>query len=350
MQDSRPTIAITMGDPAGIGAEVIVKALSDRTLRQRARFVIYGMNEMLHYAADLAEIEVFWFRDQSTGPLRRYPHDVVVVDYDQFSILGSGLRSPSRLGGEASMRFCLDAIDAAKAGLADAVVTAPIAKESWKLAGFAYPGHTELLAERTGTRRYAMMFAGGPLKVVLATVHIPMMAVWNKLNIGSVFQPIELLNETLINAFDIPHPRIAVCGLNPHASENGQFGDEEERIISPAILMARDQGVEVTGPYPADSIFIRARDGQFDAVVAMYHDQGLIPVKLLGFDQAVNLTIGLPIIRTSPDHGTAFDIVGRNRANPGSMRCAIEMAIDIAMKRRQRAQPPADADPPSTES
>jgi 4-phospho-D-threonate 3-dehydrogenase / 4-phospho-D-erythronate 3-dehydrogenase len=346
MQDSRPTIAITMGEPAGIGAEVIVKALADRTLRQRARFVIYGMNEMLHYAADLAEIDVFWWRDQATGPLRSYPHDVVVVDYDQFSILSSAVRSPSKMGGEASMRFCLDAIDAAKAGLTDAVVTAPIAKESWKLAGFHYPGHTELFAERTGARRYAMMFAGGPLKVVLATVHIPMMAVWNKLNIGSVFQPIELLHETLVNAFDIPHPRIAVCGLNPHASENGQFGDEEERIISPAILMARDQGVDATGPYPADTIFIRARDGEFDAVVAMYHDQGLIPVKLLGFDQAVNMTIGLPIIRTSPDHGTAFDIVGKNRANPGSMRSAIEMAIDIAIKRRQRPEPPAATEPP----
>jgi len=174
--DYRPTIAITMGDPAGIGAEVIVKALADPVLRHKARYIIYGLNEMLHYAADLAEFDVFWWRDQYNGRLRSYPHDVVVVDYDQYSMLGSAIRSPSKMGGEASMRFCTDAIDAAKKNLVDAVVTAPIAKESWKLARYHFPGHTELFAQRTGARRFAMMFAGGPLKVVLATVHIPLMA------------------------------------------------------------------------------------------------------------------------------------------------------------------------------
>jgi 4-hydroxythreonine-4-phosphate dehydrogenase len=331
--ETRPTIAITMGEPAGIGAEVIVKALADPELRRRARYVIYGMNELLHYAADLAEFDVFWWRDQFTGRLRSYPHDVVVVDYDQYSILGHAVRAPSKMGGEASMRFCLDAIESAKRGLVDAVVTAPIAKESWKLAGYGYPGHTELFAEKTEARQFAMMFAGGPLKVVLATVHVPLNGRWGKLNIGAVFHPIELVHKALVDWFDIPNPRIAVCGLNPHASENGQFGDEEERIISPAIFMAREQGIDATGPYPADTVFLAARDGKYDAVVAMYHDQGLIPVKLLAFDRAVNLTLGLPIIRTSPDHGTAFDIVGQNRANAGSMRAAIELAVDLARRR-----------------
>ena len=335
MQD-RPTIAITMGEPAGIGPEVIVKALADPVLRHKARYVIYGLNELLAYAADLAEFDVFWWRDHFNGRLRAYPHDVVVVDYDQYSMLSNALRNPSKAGGEASMKFCLDAIEAANQGIVDAVVTAPIAKESWKLAGYGYPGHTELFAEKTGARQYAMMFVGGPFKVVLATVHLQLMALWNKLNIGAVFQPIELVNKALIEWFDIPKPRIAVAGVNPHASENGQFGDEEERIISPAILMARDQGIDVSGPYPGDTVFLAARDGRFDAVVAMYHDQGLIPVKLLAFDRAVNLTIGLPIIRTSPDHGTAFDIVGRNRANPGSMRAAIELAIQLAIKRQKQ--------------
>lgn len=325
-----------MGEPAGVGAEVIVKSLADAELRRRARFIVYGMNEMLTYAAGQAELDVSWWRDQYSGELRRYPHEMVVVDYDEFSMLGTAIRSPSKMGGEASMRFCLDAIAAAQGGIVDAVVTAPIAKESWKLAGFGYPGHTELFAEKTGCRRYAMLFAGGPLKVILATIHLPLMGVWNKLNIGAVFQPIELLHETLTRYFGMPAPRIAVCGLNPHASENGQFGDEEERIIAPAILMARDQGINVTGPYPGDTIFLRARDGEFDAVVAMYHDQGLIPVKLLAFDQSVNVTVGLPIIRTSPDHGTAFDIVGRNRANPGSMKAAINLAIDMAMYRQRQ--------------
>jgi 4-phospho-D-threonate 3-dehydrogenase / 4-phospho-D-erythronate 3-dehydrogenase len=236
------------------------------------------------------------------------------------------------------MRFCLDAIEAARQKLVDAVVTAPVAKESWKLAGYHYPGHTELFAQRTGAKRHAMMFAGGPLKVVLATVHVPLNSVWGRLNIGAVFHPIELLHQAMVDWFDNPKPRIAVCGLNPHAGENGQFGDEEERIISPAIRMAREQGIDAHGPFPPDTIFLAARDGKYDAVVAMYHDQGLIPVKLLAFDQAVNVTIGLPIIRTSPDHGTAFDIVGRNRANPGSMRSAIELAIDLSVKRHQRQE------------
>jgi 4-hydroxythreonine-4-phosphate dehydrogenase len=242
------------------------------------------------------------------------------------------------MGGEASMRFCVDAIEAAKKNIVDAVVTAPIAKESWKLAGYHYPGHTELFAQKTGSRHYNMAFVGGPLKVVLATVHMPLMGLWGKLNIGTVFQPIELMHQAMVDWFGIAKPRLAVCGVNPHASENGQFGDEEERVISPAIFMAREQGIDATGPYPPDTVFLKARDGHFDAVVAMYHDQGLIPVKLLAFDQAVNVTLGLPIIRTSPDHGTAFDIVGRNRANPGSMRAAIQLAIDLAVKRHERAE------------
>lgn len=342
MMEMRPTIAITMGDPAGIGAEVIVKALADRALRSRARYLIFGLNEMMHYAADLAEIEVYWWRDQAgTQPLRRYDLDAVVLDYDQYSIISSAVHKPSQVGGDASMRFCVDAIEAAKCGIVDAIVTAPIAKESWKMAGHRYPGHTELLAERTGTHNYAMMFAGGPLKVVLATIHVPLMAIWNVLNIGAVFHPIELLHKAMVDWFGIEHPRIAICGLNPHASENGQFGDEEERIIKPAMTMAREQGIDVHGPFPADTIFRRALKGEFDAVIAMYHDQGLIPVKLLSFDESVNLTLGLPIVRTSPDHGTAFDIAGKNKASPGSMIAAISMAIDIAEKRMRLKPPPA---------
>src|ERR1700710_726098 len=205
--DYRPTIAITLGDPAGIGPEVIVKALADPILRHKARYIIYGMNELLHYAADLAEYDVFWWRDQFNGRLRSYAHDVVVVDYDQYSMLGSAIRSPSKMGGEASMRFCNDAIDAANKKILDAGVTAPIAKESWKLAGYHYPGHTELFAQRTNSRRYTMMFTGGPLKVALATVHIPLMGLWGKLNIGAVFQPIELLHQAIGGLVGLPQTR-----------------------------------------------------------------------------------------------------------------------------------------------
>src|SRR2546421_1662764 len=193
MTDYRPTIGITLGDPAGIGPEVIVKALADPVLRHKARYIIYGMNESLTYAADLAEFDVFWWRDQFNGRLRPYPHDVVVVDYDQYSIFGHAVRAPSRVGGEASMRFCLDAIDAAQKKIIDAVVTAPIAKESWKLAGYHFPGHTELFAHRTGSRRYAMMFTGGPIKVALATVRGPLHSLWGRLNNRAGVHPLALL-------------------------------------------------------------------------------------------------------------------------------------------------------------
>src|SRR5690606_38606268 len=181
----------------------------------------------------------------------------------------------------------------------------------------------------------------------LATVHVGLNSLWGTIKIGTVFHPIELLHQALVEWFDVPEPRIAVCGLNPHAGEGGAFGDEEQRLIEPAIRMARDLGINCTGPYPADSIFLRALKGEFDAVVAMYHDQGLIPVKLIAFDSSVNLTLGLPIIRTSPDHGTAFDIVGQSRANPGSMRAAISMAIDLAVRKKQKA---AGRGQPATES
>jgi 4-hydroxythreonine-4-phosphate dehydrogenase len=376
MSDPRPTIGITMGDPGGIGAEVIVKALADPDIRKLARFVIFGLNELLAYTADLAEIEPYWWRDQhdrflANGntlllPPTPYPHDVVVLDYDEFSILGLDARGATRGGGQASMQFVTDAINAATKRKIDAIVTAPICKESWKLAGFdRWPGHTELLAEKTKAKRFAMMFAAPPtnslstkhsalsthkgLRVVLCTIHEPLFELRNTFKIGTVYDPIDLAHNALVEWFGIEKPRIAVCGLNPHASENGQFGDEEKRIIEPAIMMARQHGIDAHGPFPADTIFIKAVQGQYDIVVAMYHDQGLIPVKLLDFAGSVNLTLGLPIVRTSPDHGTAFDIAGKNKADPSSMKSAIRMAVEIATKRRAPA-PPQDAPPaPPTE-
>ncbi len=335
--NTTPTLAITMGEPAGIGAEVIVKALADPQVRGLARFVIYGLNEQLTYSADLAEIEPFWWRVEA-GRAVPDDRDVLVVDFDEFSILGSTIRQPSKIGGQASLKFVQAAVEAALAGRVHAVVTAAISKESWRLAGSRFPGHTELLAKMCKAPRYAMMFAGGPLRVALATIHLPLFEVRHRFTIGCVFTPIDLMNEALRDWFGLPRPRIAVCGLNPHAGESGQFGDEEQRIITPAITMAREGGIDVDGPFPADTLFRRAVAGQFDGVVAMYHDQGLIPVKLLAFDESVNLTLGLPIVRTSVDHGTAFDIVGRNQANPGSMKCAIRMAARIARQRQQGRQ------------
>jgi 4-hydroxythreonine-4-phosphate dehydrogenase len=234
------------------------------------------------------------------------------------------------------MKFCLDAIEAAQGGIIDAVVTGPINKRSWKLAGAGWPGHTEMFAARCKSARKVMMFVAGPLKVALATIHEALFEVRHKFTIGCVFEPIDLLDTALKEYFDIESPRIGVAGLNPHAGEGGQFGDEEQRIISPAILLAQEQGINCCGPFPADTLFLRAAHGEFDGVVAMYHDQGMIPVKLLAFEDAVNITIGLPIIRTSPAHGTAFDIAGKNSATAASMKSAIRIAIEMAATRNCR--------------
>ena len=329
----QPIIGITMGDPAGIGSEVIVKALTDPELRRSAQFIIFGMNEHLCYAADRAEIEPYWGRHQHEKIRRDYPCKVVVADYDEYSF-PAWVKRPSVAAGESSIRFCLDAIDAAKAGLIDAVVTAPINKSSWKLAGAKWPGHTEMLADRCKSKRKAMMFVAGQLKLALATIHEPLFEVRHKFTIGCVFEPIDLLNDALKKYFDTEKPKIGVAALNPHAGENGQFGDEEQRIISPAILLAQEQGINCQGPFPADTLFRRAVRGEFDGVVAMYHDQGMIPVKLLAFEDAVNVTIGIPIIRTSPAHGTAFDIAGKNLADPTGMRAAIRTAIEMVGKKK----------------
>ncbi len=332
-----------MGEPAGVGPEVIIKALADPAIRQLGRFVIFGMNESLAYAADMAEIDVYWHRLQHDSSRAAYElvHDVVVLDYDELSMLGSAVNKPTRQGGAASLQFLDDAIAAAQrptaeAGI-DALVTAPICKESWRLAGCRFPGHTELLQHRTRSKRSAMMFHAPQLNVVLATIHLPLMDVRHVLTIGAVFDPIDLGSQAM-RRLGVHQPKIAVCGLNPHASENGQFGDEESRIITPAIEAARHQGIDVHGPFPGDTVFRDAVSGKYDLVVAMYHDQGLIPVKLLAFDEAVNVTLGLPIIRTSVDHGVAFGIANQNKAHPGSMKAAIRLAARFA-----KSHPTADA-------
>lgn len=345
--ETRPTIGITMGDPAGIGAEVVVKALADHSLRSLARFVVYGLHEQIAYAADAAELLPYW---------RRAPHEaahdangnVIIADFDEFSISPRGAKVASAEAGRASMRFLEEAMKDAWTGRIDALVTGPINKTAWQLAGFPFPGHTELLAHRFRTRRVTMMFAGGPLRVALASTHVPLFELRNEFTIGLVFQPIDLLHEALRDWFGIPNPKIGVAGLNPHAGEDGLFGDEESRVIGPAIEMANNAGIGASGPYPADTLFWRAVHGEFDGVVAMYHDQALIPVKLLAFDRAVNLTLGLPIIRTSVDHGTAFDIVGKNRADPGSMKSAIKLAIELARRRKsaKAGASPATTSPP----
>ena len=322
-------IGITMGDPGGIGPEIVVKALADPAIRRLAKFVIFGLDEHLEYAADWIEVEPFWLRHPHEKLSRDYPRQVVVADYDEYAV-PAGIHKPNAVSGQASLRFCSDAIEAARRGIIDAVVTAPISKTSWKLADSPWTGHTEMLQEKCKSPRKVMMFVAGPLKLALATIHEGLFDIRHKFTIGCVFTPIDLLNDALKDYFGIKKPKIAVAGLNPHAGEDGQFGDEEKRIIGPAILLAQEMGIDVCGPFPADTLFYHAAQGQYDGVVAMYHDQGLIPVKMVAFDKAVNVTIGLPIIRTSPGHGTAFDIAGKGIANANSMKEAIRVAVQMA--------------------
>lgn len=329
-------IGITMGDPGGIGPEIVIKALADPMIRRLARFIIFGLDEQLEYAADLVELQPFWLRHPHEKLSRDYPRQVVVADYDEYPV-PAWVHCPTRISGEASMRFCVDAIEAAKDGLIDAIVTAPISKTSWHQAESPWTGHTEMLADLCKSPRKVMMFVAGPLKLALATIHEPLFEIRHKFTIGCVFEPIDLLNDALKEYFGIPKPHIAVAGLNPHASEDGQFGDEERRIISPAILLAQEAGIDCSGPYPADTLFYHAAQGQYDGLVAMYHDQGLIPIKMIAFDKAVNVTIGLPIIRTSPGHGTAFDIAGKGTANANAMKEAIRVAVQMA-KAKQKAK------------
>jgi len=340
-----PRIGITLGDPGGIGPEVIVKALADESLRAGAHTIILGPQWPLLHAAGLAGIRPYWTTSTSaasiTAALASSTPSCTVLDESPASdpLSGPSSRWPTPANaraGEVSFSLVERAIALAHTGQLDAIVTGPINKHAWSLAGHTrYPGHTELFAERfhSDDDRWGMMFhapqineRGHALNVILATAHTPLMKVGPSLSIGRVLDAITLGHRACVD-LGVASPRVAVCGLNPHAGEAGLLGTEDDAIITPAIEAAREQGINCQGPFPGDTIFTAAVRGDFDLVVAMYHDQGLIPVKLLARDRAVNMTVGLPIVRTSPDHGTAFDIAGKNIADPGSMKAAIALAL-----------------------
>lgn len=289
-----PRIAVTVGDPAGIGPEIAKKAIADPRVREVCEPVLYGPSTD-------AELQKF---------------------------------APGRLSADAG-RTAYEAIVAAvrdaMEGRVAAIATAPINKEAFALAGLKWRGHTDLLQELTKAPRVAMMFDAEKLRVVLATVHLPLAEVPGALTATRVRDTIELAAGWLPR-FGVERPRLALAGLNPHAGEHGVIGGEEQRTLEPAVADCRAAGIDVTGPLPADTVFVRAMRGEFDAVIACYHDQGLIPVKLVAFGKAVNVTLGLPIVRTSVDHGTAFDIAGRNQADPSSMIEAILLAARLARR------------------
>ena len=344
---AKPRLALTVGDPAGIGPEVAAKALADPEILSLADFVVFGDRRLwlLPSGESLARFPFCHTTIDHFRAATATPSGVTLVEFPALDYAAMPLGRITPAAGEASIQYLLAAIAAVQAGRLDGVVTGPISKEAIHLAGYPWPGHTELFAEKFAAPDVAMMFAGGPFRVVLVTIHMSLADVLRTLSTEGILRTIRLADAALKKFFAIKLPRLGVCGLNPHAGENGQFGDEEKRIIEPAIMMARQHGIDATGPFPADTLFIKALQGHYDLVVAMYHDQGLIPVKLLDFNGTVNLTLGLPIVRTSPDHGTAFDIVGKNKADPSSMKAAIQMAAAIAAQARARIAPPLEPPP-----
>lgn len=333
-------LGVTLGDPAGIGPEVTLKALGHARLR-RVPAVVIGDETLLRETArrlrlrcEVVPIAEAALRDGALPPRTRGGRPVVAVL--PVSRLGAAARRPGKpsvAGGRAAYRYIETAARLACDGAIAGIVTAPINKAWVTRAGFPISGHTELLKELTGARAVRMMLAGSRLRVILVTMHVALGKVPKALSVRDVARTITIAAEHLRRYHRVAEPRIAVAGLNPHAGEGGLFGREEERIIAPAIARARTAGADATGPYPADSLFFQAVQGKFDAVIAMYHDQGLIPLKLLHFHDAVNVTLGLPIIRTSPDHGTAYDIAGAGKADAGSMIEALALAH--AMSRQQ---------------
>jgi len=308
----RKKVAITIGDPAGIGPEVALKAVTDASVLDICAPLLIGDRIVLEQAAKDLNLD---------------------IDLGGYDILGTGIVtsadfqrcSASDIGGHASVSYIKKAVQLAQMKIVDAVVTAPITKESLKIAGYPWPGHTELLAELTGTDRYAMMLCGGPLRVILVTIHTALKNVPGLITHARVLDTIQLA-QTACAMLGIAEPRIAVAGLNPHAGEAGLFGNEEETAIAPAVAEAQSLGMPVDGPFPPDTLFHKVYNGEYDIVVCMYHDQGLIPLKMIAFDSGVNVTVGLPFVRTSPDHGTAYNIAWKGIANPSSMIEAIKLA------------------------
>ncbi|PKL51194.1 MAG: 4-hydroxythreonine-4-phosphate dehydrogenase PdxA [Nitrospira bacterium HGW-Nitrospira-1] len=322
-------IAITMGDPAGVGAEIILKAFfQSGEMPDFCVPIVIGDQVVMEEAIHLLGLSVDLNLIQTPEEAKSFHSSIDMIDLAAIHTFKK--KKPTAEGGRASAAYIRKAVELALKKQVDAMVTAPISKEALKMAGMKWPGHTEMIAELTGARDYAMMLVGGPLRVILVTIHTAIRYVPDLIKQDAVLKTIHLAQRAC-SMLGITDPRIAVAGLNPHAGEAGIFGDEEIREIIPAIEAARREGIEATGPFPPDTIFHKAYKGEVDIVVCMYHDQGLIPLKMIAFDKGVNVTVGIPIIRTSPDHGTAYDIAWSGHADPSSMIEAVKLASQISL-------------------
>jgi 4-hydroxythreonine-4-phosphate dehydrogenase len=318
-------LAITAGDPGGIGPEVVVKAVP--VVSHECLPVIIGNSAVIEEALSLSGVALRIREVQDVGEAFPAPGTLWCIDPDSGSAFRKGMTAAEN--GVAAVGCIRKGAALAVEKKVDALVTAPISKEALNLAGFRWPGHTEMLGEFTGTREYAMMLVGGPLKVILVTIHTSLRNVPGLITKENVLRTIRLAKKAS-DMLGIERPRIAVAGLNPHAGESGILGTEEREEIAPAVEAAKEEGITAEGPYPPDIIFHKAYNGNVDIVVCMYHDQGLIPLKMIAFEKGVNVTVGLPI-RTSPDHGTAYDIAWKGIADPSSMIEAIRLAIRLRL-------------------
>jgi 4-hydroxythreonine-4-phosphate dehydrogenase len=311
-----------MGDPVGVGPEVVIRAVRSSKVARAARCVVVGDAGVLERVARKIKVKL--------------PKSVEVIPVSTLVAAKLLPGRPTIATGKAMINYIDEAVRLIKDGAADALATAPITKEAARKAGFKFPGHTEYLAHLTNTKDFVMMLGGDRLKVVLVTIHEPIKKVPRLVTKAKVLKTIKITDAAFRRDFGIKRPRIAVAGLNPHAGEGGLMGGEDASIIAPAVRAAKKAGINVTGPLPADTVFYRASKGDFDCVVCMYHDQGLGPMKLLHFDDGINATLGLPIIRTSVDHGTAYDIAWKGVANHASMVNAIVTAADMARRRSKK--------------
>lgn len=318
-------LAITIGDPGGVGPEIIVKAINSSKVRNYYTPLVIGDRIAMEEALRLLKLSLKLRVIRSPDEFRSAHKDNSLDLIDMGIIKKFEKNKPTTEGSRACVSYIKKAVELALNNQVEGIVTAPISKEALKMAGFTWSGHTEMLADLTNTKDYAMMLTGGPLRVILVTIHTALKDVPDLITKDRVLKTIRLAKKAC-DMFDIKNPRIAVAGLNPHAGEAGIFGDEEIKEIAPAIEEAIKEGVPVSGLYPPDTVFHKALKGEFDIVVCMYHDQGLIPLKMIAFDEGVNATIGLPFIRTSPNHGTAYDIAWKGMANPSSMIEAIKVA------------------------
>jgi len=334
-RDKKPVIAVTMGDPAGVGPEIILKALNTTEVWEVCHPVVVGDMGVLERSRRLMPLSTLIKLKAVEKPIAGGGDFIPVIDLVNVPVTGHRLGVPSAESGRASVEYIDRAASLAISGAVDAITTAPINKETLKMAGYGYPGHTEMLAEMTSASEYGMMLVGGGLRVMLVSIHVPLRAAPGLVSEESVLRTIRLAARGL-RSMGVGKPRIAVAGLNPHAGEAGMFGEEEREFITPACEKAVGEGLDVTGPIPPDTVFYRANRGEFDVVVCMYHDQGLIPLKLLAFGKAVNVTVGLPVIRTSVDHGTAYDIAGRGVADPASLVEALRLAAHMVRFRHSQ--------------